>query len=66
MRGLPFIGLIKTGGVRAWLDPVSSPSWVEGEDWQSLSFSGGVVFIERKASPKEWQIWMAWKHGRSG
>ncbi|KAK4839762.1 hypothetical protein QYF36_024753 [Acer negundo] len=52
--------------VRAWLDPVSSPGRVGGEDWQSSSFSGGVVFIERKASPKEWQIWMAWKQGRSG
>jgi len=29
----------------------------EGGDWQSSSFSGGV-FIEKKASPNEWQIWM--------
>ena len=30
---------------------------VGGEDWQSSSFSGGV-FIEKKAPPNEWQIWM--------
>jgi hypothetical protein len=36
---------------------VFSPGRVGGEDWQSSSFSGGV-FIEKKASPNEWQILM--------
>lgn len=56
---------MKLRRVRGWLDPVFSPGRVGGEDWQSSSFSGGV-FIERKASPKEWQIWMAWMLGGSG
>lgn len=30
---------------------------VGGEEWQSSSFSGGV-FIEKRASPNEWQIFM--------
>ena len=34
-----------------------SPGRVGGEDWQSSSFSGGVL-IEKKASPNEWQILM--------
>ena len=34
-----------------------SPGRVGGEDWQSSSFSGGV-FIEKRASPNEWDIFM--------
>ncbi|OIW15497.1 hypothetical protein TanjilG_32901 [Lupinus angustifolius] len=29
--------------VRAWLDSVFSPGRVGGEDWQSSSFSGGLI-----------------------
>lgn len=44
-------------GKGLWLDPVFSPGRVGGENWQSSSFSGGV-FVEKKASPNEWQILM--------
>lgn len=39
------------------LNRVFSTGRVGGEDWQSSSLSGGV-FIEKKAPPNEWQIWM--------
>ncbi|CAL0322656.1 unnamed protein product [Lupinus luteus] len=39
-------------------DSMFSPGQVGGKDWRSSSFSGGV-FLQKRASPNEWQIWMA-------